>query len=131
MPVEKVSYLFYSWKMRETDPLKDSIKLFLPPLVPAATLRPSAIYYVLTRKVHYTVRGHGLASAGLASHPTALAAPCTPLPWQPLCSHTSFPYRVLGNMMCLFLCQNVWGSLAQQVVPIYPVGSVYFFMDNM
>lgn len=60
--------------MREIDPLKDPVKLFLPPLVPAATLRTSAIYYVLTRKVHYAVRGRGLASGRAGLTPTPPAA---------------------------------------------------------
>lgn len=77
---EKVSYLFCSWKTRETDPLKDLVKLFLPPLVPAATLRTSAMYYVLTRKVHYAAQGCGLVSGRADLTPRCPGSPCALTP---------------------------------------------------
>lgn len=114
MPVEKVSYLFCSWKTRERDPLKDLVKLFLPPLVPAATLWTSAIYYVPTRKVHYVCRAWGWQAAGLALHPAPLAAP--------VLSDFVSP-ESLGDMVHLFICQNARGLLAQQAIPSCALGS--------
>lgn len=84
----------------ERDPLKDLVKLFLPLLVPAATLRTSAIYYVLTRKVHYVCRAWGWQAAGLASHLAPLAAS--------VLSNLVFP-EGLGDKVHLFICQNLRG----------------------
>lgn len=122
MPVEKVSYLFCSWKTREADPLEDLIKLFLPPLVPAATLRTSAIYYVLTRKVHYIARGRGLAShsspqaAPVLSHLVSLEgfrwreAPLYLPKLKRLVSTASCPH--LPNGLLLFLMDNAWEKIS-------------------